>query len=253
MGVDHGSDCRVPLVSLPMQGRLGGRTFSRLERPSLAIDDQDLRFRERSLGGSRFGDREVVLVQTHREVAAGGRRPAAAIGELARTHDLGSALDEAAISHRFRWILRESPDLSNITARSGAPPAHTLIAPLRKSLLAIFTFTHAGLPAAKAASSAGPSSSTRLDPVAVAAERLDDLVVARVVERRSPRRAPRRRSRPGRGGSASRPASLPITRDDRDLLADHRLELEPVEAEGAVAVDDHDVARRGARACAAIA
>jgi hypothetical protein len=57
------------------------------------------------------------------------------------------------------------------------------MAPLRKSLPAIFTFTQAGLPQAKAASRAGPSWSTRLDVGAEAADGLDDLLVARVVER----------------------------------------------------------------------
>src|SRR5688572_2939307 len=140
MGVNDGSGFGFAVVGFPVQSSFRGRALAGIQRSSLAIDDQDLLSGEGALGRARFGDRDTALVEAHREVAARSRRPAAAIGELSRSYDLGGALDEAAVVHFG---------------------PQTLIEPLRKSLPAIFTLMQAGAPAAKAASSAGPSSSTR--------------------------------------------------------------------------------------------
>ena len=63
-----------------------------------------------------------------------------------------------------------------------------------------------GLPAGEGRVERGAELLDRLDPRSRRPpQRLDDLLVARVLERRRRRRAPRRRCRPGRGGSASSP------------------------------------------------
>ena len=63
----------------------------------------------------------------------------------------------------------------------------TLIAPLRKSLFAIFTFTHAGFFARERRVERGAELLDFLDVRAEPAARLDDFFVARVLERRRDR------------------------------------------------------------------
>src|SRR5215468_1862493 len=80
-----------------------------------------------------------------------------------------------------------------------------------------------------------------LDELAVAAERLDDLIVARVAQQRRARAVPAVHAalRPHHlapGGVVADDA------DDREAEAHGRVVLEAVQAEGAVAVDDHDAA-----------
>ncbi len=116
----------------------------------------------------------------------------------------------------------------------------------------MITFTSAGLPEAAARSSAGRICSGSLDELAVAAERLHHLVVAGVGE------LGRGEAIPAVDG-ALRPHHLAPggvvadDADDRQLEAHGGVELEAVQAEGAVAVDDHDALASGCASCAASA
>ena len=121
------------------------------------------------------------------------------------------------VGHLAREDLVADDDDAGGRARA-MPPPQTEIASLRKSLLPIFTFTAPACPPERALERR-PEIVRLLDVLAVAAERLDDLVVAREVERGTRPRGPRRRS--DLAAADLRPGGVVADHaDDVDLLAD---------------------------------
>ena len=76
MRMQHAADFGNAFVQLRMQQGLGRRTLCRRDRLAIEVHDHDVVFGQPALVAARYGDRGVPVVQPHREIAAGRRRPA---------------------------------------------------------------------------------------------------------------------------------------------------------------------------------